>query len=373
MKHCQIHKTFSVSPQPLPVTEDVDELAKEKFNLFDGVIFGSNESPQPSTTEEAALKTRKAENAQSDLQLADAQNIEHTEVSSTCWFNQDSCVNVWKSDTAYSHNSLGGLQSGSGAYGFFVHFVELAKVITKNIQYTYSKKLNRLFVQKDEVCPIQFRCGIVPPIGSVVKVMSRFKSSQFFATPVKTCLLHKKSATENPLSSGHFIQVLEPQCSVSYNVTDEGQESVSFVFQRNNEDSDFQTIRFRFPCLSSCKSGINRRAIEMIFQLESADGAAIGRQAVDLCICTRPGRDRLREEGKASIAKKPKRRKSEITFTDDLEPVAKVQKDTDEVYTMTIRGRKKYEKLLQIKQAFDLAELVDDEQRDKYLRNEASY
>ena len=371
------------SPELLPYKDDVDKFVKGN-SLFDELNFGNDNDFHPSTSKGNVVDSTRLEGCHSTLQqVSDTQSNMHLEVSSTCWTNEQSCSIASEGNVASSHVSSGNIFSvcskassdNAGAYGFSVRFVKLSEVITKSMHYTYSGKLNKLFVQNDQVCPIQFKCDVIPPIDSVVKIMARFKSSEFAATPVKPCVIHNLSATENPLATDHLIQIFEPRCNATYNITEEGQRSVSFVFQRNNEDSDFQTMRFKFPCLSSCKSGINRRAVEMIFQLESADGAAIGRQAVDLCICTRPGRDRLREENKPAVDKKRKlkRQSSGLTPAISSEPSAKMQKDTDEVYVMIVHGKRKYEKLFQIKQAFDLAELVDDEQRDKYLRNEANH
>ena len=264
-----------------------------------------------------------------------------------------------------------------GLCQFEIRFVKAGKCITKSIRYTYSKLLNKLFVQRNEICPVLFKCVNNPPPGSFIKVMPYFKNSLDSSDIVKTCLLHNTACVDNEQSAlGHLVQAHLPShysvTKVIYDVTEEGQKYVLIPCDELNEcGREHFTVRFKFTCLSSCKSGINRRPTVLVFCLQSPDGFTLGRRVVDLCICTRPGRDRIKEEnkisplpGKVSAVKR--------TSCSNFNHSEKVRKEADDndVFYLKINGRHKYEKLLAIKQAFDLEEMVSDEQRQRYFQEQ---
>ena len=52
----------------------------------------------------------------------------------------------------------------------------------------------------------------------------------------------------------------------------------------------------KFMCLGSDVGGINRRALKIIFSLETGGARVLGRKVFDLRICSCPRRDRAQEE-----------------------------------------------------------------------------
>ena len=59
----------------------------------------------------------------------------------------------------------------------------------------------------------------------------------------------------------------------------------------------------RFMCLGSDTGGINRKPVKLIFTLEHGTGNVIGRQSLEVRICSCPKRDMKQEEDKANPQK----------------------------------------------------------------------
>ncbi len=56
-------------------------------------------------------------------------------------------------------------------------------------------------------------------------------------------------------------------------------------------------------CLGSDVGGINRRPVRVIFTLENESREVVGRQSVDVRICSCPKRDRQQEESRAQVVR----------------------------------------------------------------------
>ena len=61
---------------------------------------------------------------------------------------------------------------------------------------------------------------------------------------------------------------------------------------------DYFTVFYSFLCLGSCQGGLARRPISLIFSLETATGAVLGRRVMEVRICSCPIRDMKQEEEK---------------------------------------------------------------------------
>jgi hypothetical protein len=66
--------------------------------------------------------------------------------------------------------------------------------------------------------------------------------------------------------------------------------------------ASWSTLLFRFMCLGSCVGGINRRALQIIFTLETSSGQIVGRHCLGVRICACPSRDRKVEERKHEMS-----------------------------------------------------------------------
>ena len=94
-------------------------------------------------------------------------------------------------------------------------------------------------------------------------------------------------------------------------------------------------------CFSSCVGGLNRRPVQIVFTLESAEGHILGRQAIEVRICACPGRDRQVDEKNIQTSSS-----SSVTPTDKVSltseimtvgPPAKRRKiDEDDLFTISV-------------------------------------
>nr|XP_049698948.1 cellular tumor antigen p53 [Helicoverpa armigera] len=82
--------------------------------------------------------------------------------------------------------------------------------------------------------------------------------------------------------------------------------SVLVEFVRTSPDSCSHA--YQFSCKNSCATGINRRAIAIIFTLENHMGEIFGRQKVGARVCACPRRDMLKDETAEGVYKTGKKR-----------------------------------------------------------------
>ena len=83
-----------------------------------------------------------------------------------------------------------------GSHGFQLSFGPPTDGATKSIDYTYSHKLKKLYVQRGAHCPFKFKSQKRPPPGSYVKILPVFKGTHVLSEPVKRCSNHAESEEE---------------------------------------------------------------------------------------------------------------------------------------------------------------------------------
>ncbi|XP_076822826.1 cellular tumor antigen p53-like [Clavelina lepadiformis] len=244
-----------------------------------------------------------------------------------------------------------------GDYGFRISFGEHTENAPKSVHYTYSVQLNKIFAQMLEIVPVEYRCTFPPPENCRIKALLVYKKSADISKLVTKCSNHRASDVngENP---NHLVLANMPHLSdVQYGLTTEGREYVSMPYEPPQIGMMTSVLHFKFTCLSSCKDGINRRPLVLKFHLESPTGDVLGRQVVDLCICTCPGRDRTKEETKLF-----KKRSEETKKLKRPNPAAisgsqpKQSNPGSETYTFTWKTehREVYDKLQDYAQSIEM-------------------
>ena len=245
-------------------------------------------------------------------------------------------------------------------------FTNFHEKSAKSTKFSYSTKLNKMFVQMNEICPFQLLFKNCPPPDSCIKIIPYFKNAKNSLEVVKPCLLHQKSSSGNITS---FVQA--PNQNATNVLTSDGRQVVCIPL--NDSNMKFVTVLLKFTCLSSCKSGINKRPVALVFFLETSNRKLLGHCSVDICICTRPDRDcenhekKLEMKSTKKLLKRPHPFIPDSLFSDETD-----ETDDDQIYFMAIRGKKTYERLLAIKQAFDLEKLVSADDKKKYFKKEAA-
>ncbi|XP_047664924.1 cellular tumor antigen p53 isoform X3 [Tachysurus fulvidraco] len=138
--------------------------------------------------------------------------------------------------------------------------------------------------------------------------------------------------------------------------------------------SECTTVLYNYMCNSSCMGGMNRRPILTIITLETQDGQLLGRRTFEVRVCACPGRDRKSEENNFRKQQESKTSGKTLTKRSIKDPPShpedsKKSKNTssdDEIYTLQVHGRERYEFLKKINDGLELSDLVPPADQEKY-------
>jgi len=194
-------------------------------------------------------------------------------------------------------NGVPSLENWSGELNYHVEF-NRAQDRTKATSWTFSSKLEKLFVQLDRACPVNFKLNIPPSLFSNYQIRGQivYAKAEDFHDSVERCFNHQQKDTENLPHSAHVLRC--DDASSSYLDHENNRHSVVIALKPPAPGCQYVSLCFRFMCLSSCIGSLNRRQTKLIFTLENLSGNEVGRYAADLRICSCPGRDIKTEEEK---------------------------------------------------------------------------
>uniref|UniRef100_A0A915HIL8 SAM domain-containing protein n=1 Tax=Romanomermis culicivorax TaxID=13658 RepID=A0A915HIL8_ROMCU len=289
-----------------------------------------------------------------------------------------------------------------GQYGFkfFINEISDKNVNKKAISYTFSVDKNKLYIRINETCPISFKVEKIPPMQSYIRATAIYSKPQDLGEAVKRCMTHVdkdkmvllvkryfrigmilldvdiyfamervnrcEDLPEPPRS--HFVRCSNVGAVYAENPETERQ-SVIIPYQAPEKGTNFSTYYFQFSCFSSCSGSINRRPVQLIFTLEY-ENQILGRQVLDLRVCSCPGRDK-------EVDDMPKRRPEKVdrvtTLTSVADPAPKRRmvdeapstngvyyNDDSEIFTVQVRGRELYKIVQTIVQNFEIARNVSE-------------
>ncbi|MCJ8750171.1 hypothetical protein PDJAM_G00259480 [Pangasius djambal] len=201
----------------------------------------------------------------------------------------------------------------------------------------YSPELNKLFCQLAKTCPVRMAVSSSPPPGSVLRATAVYKRSEHVAEVVRRCPHHERSNDSNDglAPPGHLLRV-------------EGNSRA--VYQ---EDGNTQ-----------------RHSVVVPYEPPQL----LGRRTFEVRVCACPGRDRKTEENNFRKQQEPKTSGKTLTKRSMKDPpshseASKKSKNSssdDEIYTLQVRGKERYEFLKKINDGLELSDLVPPADQEKY-------
>lgn len=183
------------------------------------------------------------------------------------------CVNEWPGD-----------------FGFSAVIASVPKA-GKNVNWTYSEQLRKLYAVVNAPCPIRFVTERAPPEGSFVCAVAVFRESESRRENVLRCPAHRTPA--NALAAGsredQWFHCDHPQAQNCCDDANGGRHCVRLPLGP-------EPFSLTFGCRNSCPGGLRRRATEVVFLLQSPEGQDLARSVVQVKVCACPGRDRRHDE-----------------------------------------------------------------------------
>ncbi|KAK4882095.1 hypothetical protein RN001_005414 [Aquatica leii] len=169
-----------------------------------------------------------------------------------------------------------------------------------NNTWVYSEKLNKIYTLISQSIPIDFKWK-APMESMYVRATPLYSALQYAQTMVKRCLLHCSPLEPSNLNipNGLYDHVLRCQDSNAYyygSVEANTFLNVIVPLGQPQVGTEFVRVMYSFVCNNSCPSGMNRKALEVVFTLEDQDGKVFGRKKVHVRVCSCPKRDKEKEE-----------------------------------------------------------------------------
>ena len=191
------------------------------------------------------------------------------------------------------------MTSWTGAHGFNFSFEKLTEN-AKNKSWDYSPKLNKLFIDMGKDVMACFTVGSQPQEGLFIRMLPIYAVAANLKDPVVRCPNH--AAPDDPSNKDINLEFRHHLIRLSHDgaIYDEDavskRLSVRVPVERPQGGTTHVAIPMKFMCLGSDIGGINRRPLKVIFTLEDPNGQVVGRQNVDVRICSCPKRDKSQEE-----------------------------------------------------------------------------
>ncbi|MGH0169089.1 UNVERIFIED_CONTAM: hypothetical protein FKN15_055958 [Acipenser sinensis] len=194
----------------------------------------------------------------------------------------------------------------------------------------YSPSLNKLFCQLAKTCPVQMHVRVPPPLGAVVRATAVYKKSEHVAEVVRRCPHHERTPENNegPVPPGHLIRIEGNQLAQYVEDQRTRRQSVLVPYESPQLGSECTTVLYNYMCNSSCMGGMNR-----YWGSESQ----LIQYSIKEVTLPAPGSSKKSRTG-----------------------------SEEEVFTLQIHGRERYEMLRRINESLELKDLVPQSEQEKY-------
>lgn len=206
-----------------------------------------------------------------------------------------------------------------------LNFVVEVNSSDTNKKYLYSHQLNRIYVDMETNFSVQFNWNHEENKDMYVRATTVFSDDSQAEKRVERCIQHEYSPANVGLSPQIFKNILHSSREMGTQGVEYCGEpsiadswySVRVLFHKTSPDP--VTHAYKFLCKNSCSTGINRRAIAIIFTLEDEIGVVLGRQWVGARVCACPRRDIKKDEDGEGVYRPGSKRvaSNRIAPTDD--------------------------------------------------------
>lgn len=152
------------------------------------------------------------------------------------------------------------------------------------------------------ILPVDVKRNEVPENGDLfLRATLLYSLPQYAQELVERCSAHVDPRLLNnrdiePQVVRHVLRCTNPGSIYLGNA--DRKEHLSVVTQLQQPQAGVETVRvnYQFMCKNSCPSGMNRRAVDVIFTLEDTCGRVLGRRKLSVRVCSCPKRDKEKEE-----------------------------------------------------------------------------
>ncbi|KAF5281410.1 hypothetical protein FQR65_LT14706, partial [Abscondita terminalis] len=164
----------------------------------------------------------------------------------------------------------------------------------------YSEKLNKIYTLASQSIPIDFKMNRTSKT-MFVRATPLYSAAQYAQELVKRCLPHSCPTDPSNLNfrSDLFDHILRCQNSKAFyygSVESKIFLNVIVPLEEPQAGTDMVRVMYSFVCNNSCPSGMNRKALEVVFTLEDSEANIFGRKKVSVRVCSCPKRDKEKEE-----------------------------------------------------------------------------
>ena len=253
--------------------------------------------------------------------------------------------------------------------------------------YTYSQKLNKLYIEMGKPVGVRFsldQSSVLDLNSTVIRALPVYLETLHRGKPVSRCPVHcspedPSNAHTDPAIVKHLVRTSEPGTVYEENPRS-GRLSTVVRTKEANPGCDYFTVSYQFMCLGSCMGGIGRRPICLVFTLESGTGEVLGRQVVELRICTCPLRDMQQDEQKKTKGDcTPVKSSGSLALSSAPQSDSTSVRsgggggwDSDDLYFVPVRGFHNFQLVNRVAESLELSHgdlLSDTAERLKTERN----
>ena len=240
---------------------------------------------------------------------------------------------------------------------------------SKGRGYTYSKMLNKLFIEMGK--PVAVRFFVTGAKDSdQIRALPVYTSISARSEPVVRCPIHAQPSDQSNTGvevemCQHLVRCQEtgPGGARYQEDSTTGRLSVVTRVKETAPGCDYFTVIYQFMCLGSCPGGLARRPINVIWSLETGSGEVVGRQSLEVRICTCPFRDQQQEETRAQrcsiqaslVQSKILNKHTPKKPADDDDNTSDTKND-GQLYYVPVRGLENFHKVNKFAEYLDLTD-----------------